>query len=184
MARILRLNLSGVPTSWLTREQAAMLYAKNLVKWELGETPMDIFGGTNRSGEQSKMALSPVIATAGEVYSPGKLRSLNNRMLFRRDSYRCMYCGDQFVYGELTRDHVMPRGQGGKDMWENVVAACKRCNHSKGNRTPEQAHLQLLAVPFAPNVFERMYLSQHVILADQMEYLEKRFSGQRLWCAA
>lgn len=184
MARILRLDLSGVPTHWLSREQAAMLYAKNLVVWGIGDRALRIHGGVNRQGVQSSFEMSPVIATRGEMFSRGKLRSISNRLLFRRDNHHCLYCGHQFDTAYLTRDHVTPRGQGGKDTWENVVTACKRCNHSKGNSTPEQAGMALLAVPFAPNIYERMYLSQHVVLKDQMNYLEKQFSGKRIWDAA
>ena len=61
------------------------------------------------------------------------------------------------------------------------MAACKRCNNGKGNRTPEQANMPLLAVPFKPNPFEVMYLSQHAILGDQMDYLKRNFTGRREW---
>ena len=64
------------------------------------------------------------------------------------------------------------------------MAACRRCNNSKGNRTPEQANMPLLAVPFEPNPFEMMYLSQHTILGDQMSYLKEQFTGRREWLAA
>lgn len=102
-------------------------------------------------------------------------------MLFRRDNYLCLYCGQSFCSQELTRDHVLPRAQGGKDIWTNVVSACKRCNHTKGNRTPEQANMPLLAVPFAPNPFEYLYLSNRHIITDQMDYLSKQFSNHRDW---
>lgn len=186
MGAILRLDLTGTPTAWLSREMAATAYVKGLVRWELGKKKIILHGGFNRWGEQSILALSPVIATAGEIVLSRSrtARSCTNRMLFRRDNYRCMYCGQKFNERSLTRDHVIPRSKGGSDKWENVVAACQRCNHHKADRTPEQAGMKLLAVPFRPNVFEAMYLAQHTVLADQMEYLEKQFSGLRDWQAA
>lgn len=185
MARVLRLDMSGVPTAWLSREDAVMLYAKNLVRWELGAKEIVILGGTNRQGNQSRLEMSPVIATHGEMGHRRRLRkSFNNRMLFRRDKHMCMYCGHQYTIQNLTRDHVQPSSRGGKDIWENVVAACHRCNHFKADRTPEEAGMELLAVPFRPNVFESMFLAQHIILDDQMAYLEKQFSGKRNWKAA
>ena len=185
MGRVLRLDISGTPTSWLSREEAAVLYVKNLVQWELGDKSLIIFGGTNRlTGKQSSLEISPVIATRGDTHRRKLVSGFNNRMLFRRDNYHCMYCGGKFSHAELTRDHVVPRAQGGLDIWENVVAACGRCNHFKADRTPEQAGMKLLAIPFRPNIFESMYLAQHNVLADQMEYLEKQFSGKRTWKAA
>ena len=185
MTKILRLNAGGAPTAWITREEAALLYAKDLVLWDIGNSKQRLMGGTNRLGVRSFMDINPVVAVRGSVHGACENRkSFNNRMLFKRDHNMCMYCGQKHVHIELTRDHVTPRAQGGHDTWENVVAACKRCNHFKADRTPEQAGMQLLAVPFAPNIFEWMYLAQRNVLADQMSYLEKQFSGCREWTAA
>ncbi|PCK07034.1 MAG: hypothetical protein COA42_16360 [Alteromonadaceae bacterium] len=185
MGRVLRLDIAGTPTSWLSREDAALLYVKDLVLWELGEKGFTMRGGLNRiSGERSHLDISPVIATKGDIKGRRSLMGFNNRMLFRRDNYRCMYCGQQYGHVNLTRDHVMPRSRRGKDTWENVVAACRRCNHFKADRTPEEAGMALLAVPFRPNISESMFLAQHKVLEDQMEYLERQFSGKRIWSAA
>jgi 5-methylcytosine-specific restriction endonuclease McrA len=51
----------------------------------------------------------------------------------------------------LTIDHVIPRMLGGHTDWENVVAACRECNHRKGGRTPDQANMPLLSVPRQPH---------------------------------
>jgi 5-methylcytosine-specific restriction endonuclease McrA len=107
--------------------------------------------------------------------------ALCNRLLFRRDGHLCLYCGKPFGDRELTRDHVQPRVMGGDDSWTNVVAACRRCNQHKGGRTPEQAGMDLLAIPFTPNRFEWMYLANRTIRGDQMQYLQARFSGKRSW---
>jgi len=92
-----------------------------------------------------------------------------------------MYCGQTFTPKQLTRDHIIPRSRGGKDVWTNVATACQRCNHAKGAKTPEEANMPLLAVPFRPNVYERFYLMNRRILADQMAFLEGHFSHQRNW---
>ena len=65
--------------------------------------------------------------------------------------------------------------RGGKDTWTNVVTACRRCNNLKAWRTPEQAQLQLIAVPFTPSYAEYIYLKGRRVLADQMEYLLAHF---------
>ena len=82
-----------------------------------------------------------------------------------------LYCGLRFPVGELTRDHIRPLSQGGTDLWTNVVTACRRCNNHKGGRTPEEARMQLLAVPFTPTYAEYIYLKGRRVLADQMEFL-------------
>ena len=62
-----------------------------------------------------------------------------------------LYCGNKFDSKNLSRDHVTPLFQGGKDLWSNVVTACKRCNNAKAGRTPEEADMKLLAIPFYAN---------------------------------
>ena len=91
-----------------------------------------------------------------------------------------MYCGARHKDGALTRDHVVPISRGGRDRWSNVVTACKSCNTRKGNRTPEEARMALLAVPYVPNWAEYLALSNRKILADQMEFLKSQFSGRRM----
>ena len=75
----------------------------------------------------------------------------------------------------VPRDHVRPLSRGGADVWQNVVTACRRCNHRKGDQTPEEARQELLAVPFIPTHAEYIYLSGRQILADQMEFLLSHF---------
>lgn len=67
-----------------------------------------------------------------------------------RDSFECKYCGQRHRMADLTYDHVVPRAQGGKTDWGNVVAACRDCNGAKRDRTPEQAGMKLLRKPYRP----------------------------------
>jgi 5-methylcytosine-specific restriction endonuclease McrA len=121
------------------------------------------------------MDIHPVIAVRGTPWTKWHAPSLTNRSLFRRDGYLCLYCGRKFSDHHLTRDHVIPVSKGGQNTWTNVVAACKRCNHHKGARSPEQAGMKLLAVPYTPNAHEFLYLTGRKILADQMEFLRAGF---------
>lgn len=181
--RILRLNKFGLPQLWLSREEAATLYARDQVIWSIGDEVLRMRGGINRLGFRSEIGLAPIIACEGDSQRWNFVPALNNRLLFRRDGHLCMYCGEHFDDHSLTRDHIVPKIQGGGDTWTNVVASCSRCNHRKGGRTPDQAAMQLLAIPFEPNLFEFMYLANRQIRGDQMEYLQARFSGQRSWAA-
>ena len=67
-----------------------------------------------------------------------------------RDDFRCQYCGNKHPLGQLNYDHVVPRSQGGRTEWENIVMACYPCNSRKGARTPKQAGMQLLKTPVKP----------------------------------
>jgi 5-methylcytosine-specific restriction endonuclease McrA len=71
--------------------------------------------------------------------------------VYLRDGFRCQYCGKVFARSALNLDHVIPRSQGGRTSWENVVCSCVRCNLNKGGRTPEQAGLRLLKEPKRPS---------------------------------
>lgn len=70
--------------------------------------------------------------------------------VFARDDFRCQYCGVKRPVAELNYDHVVPRVQGGKTVWENIVTSCYDCNSRKRGRTPEQAGMKLLRAPVKP----------------------------------
>ncbi|MFY0534895.1 HNH endonuclease [Nannocystis pusilla] len=59
----------------------------------------------------------------------------SRKNVYLRDNHRCQYCGVQYSDHELTLDHVVPRVDGGKTTWTNVVTACGACNRRKGGRT-------------------------------------------------
>lgn len=81
---------------------------------------------------------------------PKQSVKFNRRNIFARDSNRCQYCGKRFSTSELTLDHVVPRAQGGKATWNNIVCACMDCNVRKGGRTPTQANMKLIREPIKP----------------------------------
>lgn len=81
---------------------------------------------------------------------PTRTLRFNRRNLFARDSHRCQYCGCNAPLPQLSVDHVVPRSQGGRTTWENVVCCCLTCNTRKGGRTPQQARMQLLKKPVRP----------------------------------
>lgn len=92
--------------------------------------------------------LPAVIRLVYLVKRPLHRRRLSRREVFMRDGLRCLYCGARTR--DLTLDHVMPRSQGGAHSWDNVVSACKSCNHRKAGRTPLQAGMKLLIEPREP----------------------------------
>jgi len=96
------------------------------------------------------IAVPRIIRLLGYDRLPAQNVKLNRRNLFARDRSHCQYCGSHFPTSELSIDHVMPKSQGGKDTWENLVCACIRCNARKGGRTPKQANMKLITVPKQP----------------------------------
>ncbi|NBY58046.1 MAG: HNH endonuclease [Actinobacteria bacterium] len=81
------------------------------------------------------------------VRAPFRRRTaLSRRAVFARDGYKCQYCGKPAD----SIDHVMPRSRGGEHTWENVAAACRRCNLHKRDRTPNEAGMILAKTPHTP----------------------------------
>ena len=67
-----------------------------------------------------------------------------------RDRETCVYCGwhqGSFAPGSGPRsihvDHIVPFSRGGEPTRENLVCSCSRCNLYKGDRTPEEACMNL-----------------------------------------
>ena len=89
---------------------------------------------------------------------------LSRKNIITRDGCTCQYCGSEHPPSELTIDHIVPRVQGGTDLWTNMVTSCRGCNMKKGGRTPRQAGMRLVKQPFRPTVMEFINL-----------YLKRRF---------
>ena len=178
---VLRTDSAGVPLEWIDYQDAVKLYHLDQVAYGYGSPVFRLHGGINaKTGRRSVIEVNSIIATYGNNHALAKARAhyvppLNNHTLFKRDAHVCMYCGKRFSTGELSREHVTPLSRGGHDNWTNEVTACKRCNNHKAGRTPEEARMQLLAIPFTPNHAEYIFLKGRRILADQMQFLLAHF---------
>ncbi len=181
---ILKVDAAGMPVAWIHWHVAVTLYARERVRWEAGDERFLIRGGTNaRTGDQSRIEIGSIIAVADQARHHRRgVPLLTNRTLFQRDRNLCLYCGRTFPQHLLTRDHVVPASRGGLSVWKNCVTACRHCNQRKDDRTPEEAGMRLLAVPYTPNLAEYLILSNRRILADQMQFLLVHAS-KRLRCA-
>ena len=155
--QVLRTDVSGMPLEWIDYRDAVRLYHTEQVAYACGSVLYRLHGGINAaSGRRSIIDVNSIIATHGDTHTLGKARGdysppLNNQTLFKRDGYLCMYCGDRFLSSQLSR------------------------NNYKAGRTPEQAGIELLAVPFTPTYAEYIYLKGRRVMADQMEYLLAHF---------
>lgn len=74
----------------------------------------------------------------------------NRQNIIWRDGNQCQYCANFFPDDKLTMDHVIPKSRGGKNTWENLVAACKKCNQKKGSRTTNESGMHPLKKPIRP----------------------------------
>jgi 5-methylcytosine-specific restriction endonuclease McrA len=81
---------------------------------------------------------------------PGRQVRFSRINVYTRDRDTCQYCGRVFSRTELNLDHVVPRSQGGRSTWRNIVCSCLECNRRKGGRTPEQALMRLIRTPEKP----------------------------------
>lgn len=96
-----------------------------------------------------EMAVPSVIRLLRDVRTR-KAARFSRHNVFLRDRGRCCYCGAAVAMKDGSYDHVIPRAQGGRTVWENVVWCCIPCNQRKGGRTPEQARMSLLRHPVKP----------------------------------
>lgn len=90
-----------------------------------------------------------VIAVRGYVTNSNTVNFTRSN-IFIRDAYTCQYCLDVFSPKDLTLDHVKPKSKGGKTNWQNIVSACKKCNHAKGNRSD----IKPAKEPIQPNFYQ------------------------------
>jgi 5-methylcytosine-specific restriction endonuclease McrA len=98
---------------------------------------------------------------------------LNRKNVLLRDKYTCQYCAKVFHPSELTIDHIIPRANGGKSRWENVVASCKICNNKKGQKTVWKAKMSLVNKPSSPNYIYFLHIMRHFATKNNlwMKYL-------------
>ena len=142
--RVLVLNASYEPLQLISVRRAVVLLLQE--KAELVEA-----AAAQLRARALSLTVPLVIRLLRYIRLPRRLKlPCSRRSVFARDREVCQYCGTQPGRAQLTMDHVVPRSQGGTTCWENVVTACRDCNHRKGGRTPEQASMLLLTTPRQP----------------------------------
>jgi len=150
MGRALVLNVTDAPLAVVPARRAVVLVLKE--KAEVVASNGAIF----RSAQVSIEAPS-VVRLRRFVHVPFRPHApLTRRAVFARDEWRCQYCGGTAE----NLDHVVPRSRGGLHVWENVVAACRRCNAKKMDHTVQEAGFRLARQPFAPSDGFRLTLGR------------------------
>lgn len=146
-SRVLVLNASFEPINVCSIRRAVVMIFKGVAR-------VEEHNGHILHSQQVTMRAPSVIRLTEYIHIPYKNRSLSRKNILLRDNSTCQYCMKHLPPSELTLDHVHPRSRGGDSTWDNLVACCKKCNHKKGNRTPEEAgmHLRNHPRPFSLHV--------------------------------
>ena len=114
------------------------------------------------------IAAPSVVRLRSFVRVPYRRRAaLSRRGVFLRDESLCQYCGRTAE----NVDHIHPRSRGGVHDWENVVAACRRCNSRKKDRTPEEAGMRLRRQPYAPRAAFWLVVAVGGVREEWADYL-------------
>lgn len=184
-SHVLQLDLQGTPQAWISLEQAALHVATGSVAWVDGDGPLAVLrGGFNVARQcQSLIEVHPIVALRGasRINLHGIVPGITKLKLFRRDRHTCAYCGEVLGDRDLQCEHIQPESRGGTWSWMNLVSACSHCNGRKADRTPEEAGMPLLYLPYVPSRFENFLLEGRRIRADVHEWLAARLPrGSRL----
>src|SRR5262252_2655727 len=137
---VLVLNATYEPINVTAVRRAMVLMLKGVAQAE------ELHSAEVHSAAQAHKVPS-VIRLVAYRHIPQQSRALSRKNILLRDRNTCQFCGRVFPSAELTLDHVLPRSRGGRSSWENLVACCYHCNNTKGDRTPEEAGLQLVRKP-------------------------------------
>ena len=161
MRRSLVLNATYEPLGVVSARRAAVL-----VFADKAEALHD--SGEALRSERLALSVPSVIRIRTSVRVPHERRAaLSRRAVFLRAGGRCQYCGKRAE----SIDHVVPRSKGGPHTWENVVAACRRCNTVKRDRLLEETAMRLRRLPHAPRHAGWVVVAGHEVPPDWAPYL-------------
>ncbi len=159
-APVLVLNRSYLPIHVTSVQRAFVLLYRGMAKavderyetFDFGSwRELEICDGYDAIGIVGGAIRVPrVILLAAFDRVPRRHVRFSRTNIYARDRNTCQYCGRRHARSQLNLDHVVPRAQGGRSTWENVVCSCVQCNRRKGGRTPKQAAMNLIRTPVKP----------------------------------
>jgi 5-methylcytosine-specific restriction endonuclease McrA len=169
MTRSLVLNATYEPLSVVPSRRAVVLVIS-----DKAET-ISVTGRVLRA-ERLVIDEPSVVRLSRFVRAPHpRTRSLNRRAVFVRDDYVCQYCGSHAD----SLDHVVPRSRGGTHTWDNVVAACRRCNMQKRDRMLADTPMHLRHAPRPPHASIWFRLAERTVPVAWLPYLEPAAAAER-----
>lgn len=142
--KVLLLNATYEPLTVVPWERAVTLVY--LGKSQVLEAKDEVVCSSSK-----KFPKPSVIRLKHKVDMPRLRVKFTRKNVYRRDDFECQYCGKEGEFHELTFDHVVPKSQGGKTTWKNIVTSCYECNiEKKGDDTPKEAGMSLKSKPKEP----------------------------------
>ncbi len=163
MTRALVLNATFEPIGVVSTRRAAVLALAGKVD-VLAESDAPL------RSERVTLASPSVVRLRYFVKVPFRRHApLSRRAVYARDDNTCQYCGRRAE----SIDHVQPRSRGGRHEWTNVVACCRRCNTTKGNRLLSETSMRLRRRPTAPSGDVWVTVAVPTIPASWDPYLER-----------
>jgi 5-methylcytosine-specific restriction endonuclease McrA len=143
MSQTLLLNATFEPIKVISWERAVTLFFQGKV---------DVVEEYDEEIRGVSMSIQKPSVVRLKTYARQERRvRFSRENVFRRDKYKCMYCGCIGTAKTLTMDHVVPRSKGGKTSWDNIVSCCRPCNAKKAAKTPEEAKMKLHGPPHTPS---------------------------------
>jgi 5-methylcytosine-specific restriction endonuclease McrA len=158
--RVLVLNASFEPINVCNERRAVVMIFKGVAR-------VEEHNGHMLHSARLTIHAPSVIRLTEYIHIPFERRSLSRKNILLRDHSTCQYCGRQYPPSELTLDHVLPRSRGGESAWDNLVACCKKCNHRKGNRTPDESGMHLLRRPRGFSLHVNRQIMRYLGRADE-----------------
>ena len=140
--RTLVLNAGYEPLAVVSFRRALMLVLNQKATVLEQNEALKVHSATGEFELPSVILLSRYVRVPG-----GRNIPVSRRGVLRRDGHRCAYCNR----AANTIDHVQPKSRGGSDTWENLVAACLRCNNKKSDKTLAELGWQLKYIPRMPS---------------------------------
>lgn len=107
-----------------------------------------------------------VIKLRTQVQIPFRKMTFSRKGVLLRDRHKCQYCGQRFSPSALTLDHIIPRCRGGRETYENMVAACGPCNRKKGDKSLEDSGMTLLNRPKSSNIHTPRFMLRNLAVDE------------------
>tara|TARA_R100000008_G_scaffold86676_1_gene80819 strand:- start:877 stop:1383 length:507 start_codon:yes stop_codon:yes gene_type:complete len=162
--KTLKLDSSYRPISIIDARKALIMYF-------MGKAEIVEYSERTIKTVDSTYKLPSVIALKRYVkYYPFSL-ICNRKNVIWRDRSTCQYCGKHFPEAQLTLDHVTPKSRNGPKSWDNLVAACRKCNQKKGNRTPQESKMFPISKPRKPPSMFFKTIAKGQVLKNWLPYL-------------
>lgn len=162
---VLLLNSCYEPIQMVSTKKAIKLLVR-------GVATVEKYSDTVWKTVSQEFVLPTVLRLLNFYTIPNRLYRLSKKNLMARDNWSCQYCNKKLSATSGTVDHVVPKSRGGVSAWENLVAACVKCNTKKANRTPSEAGMELVSKR-VPKLNYKAILRNHG--ADKEQWREYLF---------